>query len=227
MRIRILVVEDEVDFREGLVELLNIEGFDASGVGCISEFKSWQIYKQCDILIVDRNLPDGDGLSSIKAYQHNNQIASIVLTCEGQAHDRIDGMNADADYYLVKPFPIDELIAIIQRIQRRQQANNNLKTQWILDDIRWELKAPNNLDIELTRNEFNLLSCFVDKPGITLSRDEIIIGLGFNPIDYDNRRLEVMLRRLRKKIEEAGVVKFPLQTVYGAGIAFNEQLNKL
>ena len=224
MTARILVVEDEVDFREGLVELLNLEGFATQGAGSIAEFQSSIQVNEFDILILDRNLPDGDGLEALKHYKNPNDVGSIILTCEGQPHDRIAGLNADADYYLVKPFPMNELLAIIHRLERRIKSSNNDLSQWMLDAVRWEIKTPNNLEIELTKNEFALLSCFINKPGVTVARDEIIKGLGFDPIDYDNRRLEVMLRRLRKKIEDAGVVKFPLQTVYGAGLAFTETL---
>lgn len=226
MFMKILILEDEVDFREGLVELFNLEGFKAHGIGSINDFKIWQKNNQCDVLILDRNLPDGDGLAAIKEYQQKNSITSIVLSCEGQPHDRINGMNADADYYLVKPFPLDELIAIIHRVERKIQPAIEQSSTWFLNQVRWEIKAPNNLEIELTRSEYALMSCFVNRPGQTVSRNEIIRGLGFDPIDYDNRRLEVMLRRLRKKIEDSGVVKFPLQTVYGVGLAFTEALKE-
>ena len=221
MTTKILIVEDERDFREGLVELLRIEGFDAHGVEGISAYHRWSSCNRHNILILDRNLPDGDGLDILK--EQSPDCGSIVLTCEGQPNDRIQGLNADADYYLVKPFPMDELIAILNRIERKM--NGGIETdEWQLNKIRWEIKTPNKLEIELTRSEFALLNNFVEKPGVVISRDEIIRGLGFNPIDYDNRRLEVMLRRLRKKIEDAGVVKFPLQTVYGVGLAFTEKL---
>ena len=224
MTTRILLVEDETDFREGLVELLALEGFDAIGISSLGEYQAWQLNNQCDILILDRNLPDGDGLDALQSYKHSNNIASIVLTCEGQAHDRIAGMNADADYYLVKPFPMNELIAILRRLERRLHSNKKESSEWNLNCIHWKITSPNNLEIELTKSEFALLSCFVDKPGTTVTREQIIKGLGFNPMDYDNRRLEVMLRRLRKKIEDAGVVKFPLQTVYGVGLVFTDVL---
>lgn len=225
MLTKVLIVEDEQDFREGLVELLKLEGFDASGVGSISEYLRWVARDQYNILILDRNLPDGDGIEILKGMERLREATSIILSCEGQPHDRILGMNADADYYLVKPFPTDELLAILHRIQRRiesVQAANAI--EWTLNTVRWELKTPNNLEIELTRSEFALLSCFIEKPGEVIARDKIIAGLGFNPMVYDNRRLEVMLRRLRKKIEDVGVVKFPLQTVYGVGLVFNEVL---
>ena len=219
---KVLIVEDEADFRDGLVELLKLENFDASGVGSIHEYLQWIQSHHYDILILDRNLPDGDGLDILRKYQKQSDADSIVLSCEGQPHDRILGMNVDADYYLVKPFPSDELLAILHRIERRQSAASSADSEtWWLNLVRWELKAPNNLEIELTRSEFALLNCFVQKSGQVITRDEIIKGLGFNPLVYDNRRLEVMLRRLRKKIEDAGVVKFPLQTVYGVGLAFN------
>lgn len=225
MLTKVLIVEDEEDFREGLVELLKLEGFDASGVGSISEYLRWVALDQYNILILDRNLPDGDGIEILKGMERLREVTSIILSCEGQPHDRILGMNADADYYLVKPFPTDELLAILHRIQRRiESAQIANAIEWTLNTVRWELKTPNNLEIELTRSEFALLSCFIEKPGQVIARDKIIAGLGFNPMVYDNRRLEVMLRRLRKKIEDAGVVKFPLQTVYGVGLVFNEVL---
>lgn len=219
---RVLIVEDEADFRDGLVELLKLENFSASGVGSIQEYLEWTHLNQYDILILDRNLPDGDGLDILRKHHKQSDADSIVLSCEGQPHDRILGMNVDADYYLVKPFPSDELLAILHRIERRQGAVQSADSEtWRLNTVSWELKAPNNLEIELTRSEFALLSCFIQKSGQVISRDDIIKGLGFNPLVYDNRRLEVMLRRLRKKIEDAGVVKFPLQTVYGVGLVFN------
>lgn len=222
---KVLIVEDEEDFREGLVELLKLEGFDASGVGSISAYLKWIANDQYNILILDRNLPDGDGIEILKGLDQLRDTTSIILSCEGQPHDRILGMNADADYYLVKPFPTDELLAILHRVQRRlESAQTANAIEWTLNTVRWELRTPNNLEIELTRSEFALLSCFIEKPGKVIARDKIITGLGFNPMIYDNRRLEVMLRRLRKKIEDAGVVKFPLQTVYGVGLVFNEVL---
>lgn len=225
MLTKVLIVEDEEDFREGLIELLKLEGFEASGVGTITQYLKWIAHNHYDILILDRNLPDGDGIEILKNLGQLREVTSIILSCEGQPHDRILGMNADADYYLVKPFPSDELLAILHRIQRKlelKQAAHSV--EWTLSTVRWELKTPNNLEIELTRSEFALLSCFVQKPGQVIVRDKIVTGLGFNPMVYDIRRLEVMLRRLRKKIEDAGVVKFPLQTVYGVGLVFNEVL---
>lgn len=222
MPIKVLIVEDEPDYRDGLVDLLRFENFDASGVGSINEYLEWIKKDQYSILILDRNLPDGDGLDILRNHHKQFEADSIVLSCEGQPHDRILGMNVDADYYLVKPFPSDELLAILHRVQRRRSAKQFKSTQtWWLNGVKWELISPTHIEIELTRSEFALLSCFVNKSGQVVSRNDIVKGLGFNPVVYDIRRLEVMLRRLRKKVEDTGVVKFPLHTVYGVGLAFN------
>lgn len=222
MPTKVLIVEDEVDFREGLVDLLVLEKFDADAVGSIGEYLDWVANNQYDILILDRNLPDGDGLDILRKHRKFRDATSVVLSCEGQQDDRILGLNVGADYYLVKPFPSDELLAILHRIERRlMESKPDHANDWVLNVVSWDLKTPNNLEIELTRSEFALLNCFVQKPGTVLGRDVIVKGLGFDPLVYDNRRLEVLIRRLRKKIEDAGVVKFPLQTVYGVGLAFN------
>jgi DNA-binding response OmpR family regulator len=219
---KILIVEDEDDFRDGMVELLKLENFDANGVGSIEEYLEWTKQNQYDILILDRNLPDGDGLDILKKYHQQSEAISIVLSCMGQPQDRILGMSVDADYYLVKPFPSDELLAILHRIKRRQSTAQSPESEvWQLNVVKWALKTPNRLEIALTKNEFALLNCFINQSGQVITRDAVVNGLGFNPTTYDNRRLEVMLRRLRKKIEDAGVVKFPLQTVYGVGLVFN------
>ena len=104
---------------------------------------------------------------------------------------------------------------------------NNQSNDWCLNSIRWEITTPTKFAIKLTRSEFKLLSCFANKPGVVIARDEVIRGLGFSPASYDNSRLEVMIRRLRKKIESAGVNNFPLQTVYGVGLAFTEKIEAI
>ena len=225
MLAKILIVEDEIDFRDGLVEILNLEGFQTHGVSSFEEYFSWTKNHQYDILILDRNLPDGDGLDLLKL--NEKYFGSIVLTCDGEPKERIKGINADADYYLVKPFPINELIAILHRLDRKLKHKNTHSSNWHLNSIRWELGSPDNFEIKLTRSEFRLLACFINKPGVVITRNEVIQGLGFNPDSYDNRRLEVMLRRLRKKVEDAGMAKFPLQTIYGVGLAFKENLQLL
>ena len=226
MPLRVLIVEDETDFREGLCDLLNLEGFQAHGVGSFSSYKAWRASNSCDLLILDRNLPDGDGLEILKIHRRTENTPAIMLTGAGQIEDRIQGMNADADYYLVKPVITDELIAILRRFERKLGEAGQADA-WVLDPVRWHVTTPDNIKISLTKSEVAIVACFIEKAGMTVSRDEVIEALGGDPMTYDPRRLEIAIRRLRKKMEESTTEAFPLTTVYGEGYSFNSPISSL
>lgn len=227
MSVKVLIVEDETDLREALCAILNLEGFSAQGVGSIAEYRQWRKTDHCDLLVLDRILPDGDGLDLLKEHRQTDLTPTLIITCEGQTADKIAGMSADADYYLVKPIVTDELIAILRRLSRRIHADPFAQHTWVLDSVRWQLKAPLGSSLPLTRSEVNLLSNFIEKSGVTISRDAIIESLGYNPKHYDLRRLEILVRRLRNKVEKSGVTEFPLSTIYGVGYAFNFPIRRV
>jgi len=222
MQVQILIVEDETDLRNGLSDLLVLEGYQVAGVGSLAEYRSWVQSNQYQILLLDRTLPDGDGLELLVEERAERDAPVIVMSGKGAPEDRVAGLEADADYYLVKPIDMAELVALIRRFERRMQIPQEEVYQ--LDGQRWKLQMPDKGIVPLTRSEMNLMSCFVEQPGMTVSRDEIIRALGGRPDVYDERRLEVMVRRFRKKVSEAGYEHFPLATVYGVGYAFNELL---
>ena len=225
MQVQILIVEDETDLRNGLSDLLMLEGYQVASVGSLAEYRDWVQKNQYQILLLDRTLPDGDGLTLLAEEREEQRVPVIVMSGKGATADRIAGLEADADYYLVKPIDVAELVALIRRFERRAQIPQEEVYQ--LDGQRWKLHMPDQGIVSLTRSEMNLMSCFVEQPGMTVSRDEIIRALGGRPDVYDERRLEVLIRRFRKKISEAGYPGFPLATVYGQGYAFNEKLEMI
>lgn len=225
MVVQILVVEDEEDLRSGLIDLLALEGYAVAGVGSISEYFAWTQKNPYQILLLDRTLPDGDGLEILRAHRGGHDAPVIIMSGKGTPEDRVAGLEADADYYLVKPIDVSELVALIRRFDRRRQKPQEEVYQ--LDGQRWKLFMPDKGVVPLTRSEMNLMSCFVEQPGMTVSRDEIIRALGGRPDVYDERRLEVLIRRFRKKVTEAGYLDFPLATVYGQGYVFNEPLEMI
>lgn len=227
MPYRILIVEDDVNFRDTLRDVLNLEGFSADGIGSVASYKAWRRTQSCDVLIVDRSLPDGDGLDIIELYRQTESGPAIIITCDGEPESRVKGMNSDADYYLVKPIVTDELIAILKRLSRRTDPVSKAGNSWVLDRITWELKLVGSRQVILTRKEMMLLGCFVEKAGVTVPRVEIIEALGESPALYDPHRMETIIRRLRKKIEAAGIENFPLATIYGGGYVFNGQLSSV
>lgn len=225
MVVQILIVEDETDLRNGLCDLLALEGYQVAGVGSIAGHDEWIKENQYQMLLLDRTLPDGDGLDLLRTNRVGQSAAVIVMSGKGAPADRVAGLEADADYYLVKPIDIAELIALIRRFERRVQVPQEERYQ--LDGQRWKLYMPDKGIIPLTRSEMNLMGCFVEQPGMTVGRDEIIRALGGRPDVYDERRLEVMIRRFRKKVTDAGYPDFPLVTVYGQGYTFNEPLEMI
>ena len=226
MPFKILIVEDDAHFRDSLCDILNLEGFSAYGVGSIAAFHAWTQSNSCDTMILDRNLPDGDGLTVLSLQNEKKHVPTIFVTCEGQPEDRVLGLNSDADYYLVKPIITDELIAILKRFERRTAPNAGHLPAWLLDRDRWRLIWPNNMcQIPVTRSEMTILLQFINKAEHHVSRDEIATALGHDPFTYDFRRLEVMVRRLRDKAKNASSEELPLITAYGKGYVFNEGLS--
>jgi len=226
MPLRILIVEDEIDFREGLCEILNLEGFHARGVGSLASYTAWRSSNSCDLLILDRNLPDGDGLDILKTHRRTDDTPAIFLSGVGETESRVEGMNADADYYLVKPVNIQELLAIVRRFARKLN-DTGLADAWVLDAMRWHVTSPTGIKVALTKSEVAIMACFMEKAGMTVPRDELIEALGGSPNSYDPRRLEIAIRRLRKKMKESGILRFPLTTSYGKGFSFNGPISSL
>lgn len=222
MTFKVLIVEDDFDFRDSLCKILNLEGFLAFGVGSIDECLDWMKANNCDALILDRNLPDGDGLEILRSQHHKKRVPTIIVTCEGEVEDRILGHDLDANYYLVKPIVSKELVSILQRLERQRNFNGEGGNDWAIDKKRWRLNWPELRHfIPLTQSEMKLMLCFVDKNDMHISREDFAKALGHDPKIFDYRRLEIMIRRLRNKAKEISGDDFPLKTAYGTGYIFN------
>lgn len=225
MPYKILVVEDEKDFREVLVDLLELKGYAAIGISSISEYQSLENPTDFGLIILDRTLPDGDGLTILASHRQFSKAPVIILSGLGQVDERIKGLDADADHYLVKPVIMPELLAIVARYSRQTNMGEvNDDASWLINARQWEITSPEGISIKLTNTELLFLNCFNDLVGKKVDRDTVISKLGFRPEIYDIRRLESMISRLRNKIKDSGVGDFPLTTVYGSGYAFNAPL---
>jgi len=224
MTLRILVIEDDADYRDALCQIFNLEGFTADGVGSLAGFLAWRSTHPLDVLIVDRQLPDGDGLEAVALHRQSSDSPVIVLTALGQLPERVAGMEADADYYLVKPVVMDELIALLRRLQRKQQLSES--QYWTVSAGHCRLHSPDGVGIPLTRRELHIILMFHEQPGQILSRQELAVGMGEDPALYDPRRLEILIRRLRNKVEKLAGTELPLNTVYGLGFNFTQPLRQ-
>lgn len=219
-----LVVEDDPDQREAIVTFLNLEGIAADGVGSLGLAERWITIHRLDILVMDLGLPDGDGLEWISRQPELQTKGVIITTARGLPEERVKGVRTGVDSYLVKPIHLEELAAVVQNLYRRL---NNAKDPvgWTLDGLGWDLVAPNGDKVKLTRSETLVLSVLSDCGGAGASRDALITGLGHKPDLYDWRRMEILVRRLRGKVEQTLGIPLPLRTVHGYGYAFTEPLH--
>ena len=218
-----LVVEDDPDQREAIVTFLNLEGIAADGVGSLGLAERWLSIHRLDILVMDLGLPDGDGLDWIAQQSDLKDKGVIVTTARGLPEERVKGVKTGVDSYLVKPIHLEELTAVVQNLYRRL-IKPQQEEGWVLDVLGWELIAPNRERLRLTRSETLVLNVLGGCGGAGASRDALVAGLGHNPDLYDWRRMEILVRRLRGKVEQNLKIPLPLRTVHGFGYAFTEPL---
>lgn len=222
---RILLLEDDFELRESLVELLNSAGFVADGVASLTGYQAWVRTHSCDLLIVDRSLPDGDGLDALQHHKKTTHGFAIVLSAFSEVEDRVKGFEADADLYLPKPFVFDELKSVLSLFQRKLAAAQH-SGSWVIDPVTWTLISPLGKAVSLTRTQVTLLSNFVERAGIPVTKEELIQSLGGSTDFYDPKRLEAAVRRMKQRILEKAEMALPLDAIYGVGYSMKALLTK-
>jgi DNA-binding response OmpR family regulator len=213
-----LIVEDEYDLRDAMVTYLSLEGFVCAGVASLAAADTWLQTHAHDILVLDLGLPDGDGLQWLAARPQLRQKGVIITTARGLGAERIAGAKAGADAYLVKPVQLEELAPLAENLALRLGASTPCK--WLLDATVWTLAGPDGCSIKLTHSESAIVHRIALSPGCPISRDELVRHLGLNPQHYDERRMEITIRRLRTKAQAQLGYALPLETVYKQGYAF-------
>jgi DNA-binding response OmpR family regulator len=172
---------------------------------------------------LDLGLDDGDGLSLLDDFNLQNK-GLIITSARSEASDRLIGLKAGADLYLVKPVLLEELAVNIHNLSRR--LNISATKPWVLDTSTWLLESPDNKSVKLTMLEMGFLTCLADTPSTVVSKDSLIIALGQLPSDYDPRRMEILVRRLRTKIKNSLDCEAPIETVHGQGFVFTGIISK-
>lgn len=212
---RVLVVEDEAELQQAMVSFLNLSGMQAEGVGTLAACRAWLERRECDVLVLDIGLPDGDGLSLAAALPAHCGLV-IATARAGQEH-RIAGRQAGADDYLVKPIHMPELAVVVSNLHERL---HRVERAWLLDTVQWQLLAPSGEPVRLTHSEAQIARLVFQCPGEAVARRVMAQALGHDPELYDYRRLETLIRRLRAKVREQLGADLPLSTVHGTGYAF-------
>jgi DNA-binding response OmpR family regulator len=226
---QILIVEDDKRVAELIRRGLSEEGFQTE-VCYDGTFvnKLLNNYK-FDLLITDIILPGIDGLSLCKSIKKNYpDMPVIMLTALGTTDDKLEGFDAGADDYLVKPFEIRELIARIKVLLKRSGSTHNLITQLVYADLQMNLNTKdvfrNGARIELTPKEFKLLQYMLENPERVLSRIEIAEKVWDTHFDTGTNFIDVYINYLRKKIDKEFDRKL-IHTRTGMGFILSDKLS--
>lgn len=223
---KILVIEDETDIIELLVYNLAREGFEVSSVRSGEDGLRAVFSAQPDIVLLDLMLPGLDGLEvckRLKAEASTRHIPVIMLTAKGEDSDVITGLEVGADDYIVKPFSPRVLVARVRAVIRRQSLEANESSVIQADGLRIDADRHevlvDEIKVDLTLTEFQILHCLAQRPGRVFGRSQIIDRIRGDTIITD-RSVDVQIAGLRKKIGTYGEY---IETVRGVGYRFRER----
>jgi DNA-binding response OmpR family regulator len=218
----ILLLDDEKDLREEVAHFLQVCGHKVTEVGSIRQFRQFFSAQTCDLAIVDRMLPDGDGMELVTDLRsQNNRCGIVMFTASDASKDRIAGYHGGVDHYVTKPVRLQELAAIVQSLVWRLQGQQG----WRLSNFDWVLRSPHNDAIKLTAMEHAFLLTLAQRPDKVHSRRYIAEALVKDAVFYDERNLDALVLRLRKKVAEVTLEPLPVKTVHGQGYAITHAVS--
>ncbi|HEV3056387.1 MAG TPA: response regulator transcription factor [Solirubrobacteraceae bacterium] len=223
---RLLVVDDDRALRDVLRRALSLSGYEIRVAETGSEALAEVNGGVPDAVVLDVGLPDIDGLEVCRLLRREgNRVPVLMLTARDAVSDRIDGLDAGADDYLVKPFDIDELKARLRALLRRAGAEGDIDGGLIFEDLKLDPArhgvVVGEQFVELTRTEYQLLELLMLNPRRVLPHSLIydrVWGYDFGPT---SNALRVYVGYLRRKLEDAGA-RAVIHTVRGVGYALRE-----
>lgn len=200
---RLLVVEDDPELGRRLTERLRSADFAVELAASRSEAEDWPDVDRMSAVILDLGLPDGSGLELLRHWRDRRvETPIVILTARGSWQDKVEGLNAGADDFVVKPVRFEELLARLNALFRRQHSSRATIIEagdLALDPLaRSAMQAGRQL--ALSRQEFRLLHLFMRRAGQLLSQGDILDDLYALDADRERNTVEVLIGRLRRKI---------------------------
>ena len=219
---RILVIEDEAKLQQQVRERLQADGYmvDASGDG--KEGLYFASEYPLDAAIVDIGLPGMSGLEVIRQLRkQGNTLPILILTARGMWQDKVKGLEAGADDYLVKPFHMEELLARLKALLRRAAGSGSAELTCgpVTVDTATQKVTLKGKVVDLTAFEYRLLEFLMRRKGEVVTKSELADYLYPHDDDRDSNVIEVLIGRLRRKLDPAGRLQ-PIETLRGRGYRF-------
>jgi DNA-binding response OmpR family regulator len=228
----ILVIEDDEGLNRGIYFTLNKDGYRVivakNLLQGVRDFHAYPV----DLIILDLNLPDGDGLDFCKDIRNTSSLPIIILTARDLEMDEIIGFEAGADDYITKPFSLSVLKARISALLRRSVIQKEVDSQY---KFQWLTSGPirlckdncmvykDNAEIDLSTTEYKLLKMFLEHKKQLLLKEQILEAIWDTEANFvEENTLPVNIRRLRKKLEDNPSQPRLIKTVHGLGYIWNE-----
>jgi DNA-binding response OmpR family regulator len=226
---KILVVDDELEIVKVVRAYLEQSGFRvitaSDGQQALAVFR----HEQLDLIVLDLNLPQLDGLAVCRAIRHESNVPIIMLTARVEETDRLIGLEIGADDYITKPFSPREVVARVRTVLRRSTPApepSSLITIGALsiDPLKHEVQLQGR-SIDLTPSEFNILLIMAAQPGRAFSRMELLDAAQGEAYEGYERSIDVHIKNLRQKLGDEPRDPTYILTVYGVGYKFSDKVH--
>jgi two-component system response regulator TctD len=222
---RLLVVEDSQRLQELLADTLNRAGYRVDVAGTVADFIGSVVSVQYDLVIVDLGLPDGDGLSGIRALRGKGQSMPIlVITARGSIEDRVIGLDSGADDYLIKPFNHTEFLARVRALLRRPLELHGpvlCRGDLELDEANGQARCA-GIPVDLRLSERRLLAILMRRGNSVVPKSVIEVALSEFGREMSTNAVEAVVSRTRKALADAGS-RIVIETLRGIGYQLREE----
>jgi two-component system OmpR family response regulator len=227
---RILVIDDDDEIRTLLQATLTREGFEVRvAQDAATARRVLGPRNEFDLIILDIMMPGEDGLTFCQRLRETLEVPILMVSARSLSIDRSIGLETGADDYLPKPFERRELVARVRAILRRSGAGKRARrlsvNGLVVDRDRRTVLDQEGTALPLTSGEFDLLACFVERPGRTLSRDQLIGWTRGRASEVFDRNIDVQMSRLRRKLTDAGFPEDGIRTVRNVGYILTSALD--
>lgn len=233
---RVLIVDDDPLIRELLHAYLSREGYDVHCAATAELAETFLASQTVDLVMLDIRLPGKDGLTLTRELRVRSEVGIILITGRNDEIDRIVGLECGADDYVIKPLNPRELVSraknLIRRVRHAQTPQPVVAVSkpvkqfadWALDTDRRRLIDPAGNETLLTHGEYQLLSVFLRNSGHTLSRDQLMDQIRNREWVPNDRSIDVLVGRLRRKLHDDPAEPQLIITIHGAGYLFTASL---
>jgi two-component system response regulator MprA len=222
---KVLIAEDDPSVRKAVQRVLELEKYDVTAVNDGQAALEELGKSRFDLAVLDVMMPFADGLTVCREARHRGiQTPILLLTARVEVGDRVAGLDAGADDYLVKPFVVDELLARCRALLRRSVSSNTQSTltvgNLVLNPLTREVHRGDR-ELSLTKTEFDLLELLMQQPNTVISREYIYETIWGYDFETNSKSLDVYIGYLRRKTEEEGENRL-LYTIRGVGYTVKE-----